>query len=293
VPRVNLAYLDIRFSNVCNFRCRTCGPAASTGWYRDFGPDPRFVRAIRPAAKPGDLIRQIEPFLPHVEQVYFAGGEPAVTMEHYLMLERLIEANRTDVRISYSTNFSTFRFMHWDLLELWSHFRNITLGASLDGSGPRGEYLRKGQQWDKVVENRRLLGERCPHVSFRLSSTLSNMNSLHLPDFHEEWVKSGLVDTTEIHINILQDPMHYRLTALPAHIKDRVAARYEDHAGFISRIDGGSESIAGAWRAAIRFMYSHDDAGQMPEFRRQVTQMDERRGESFAATFPELAELVG
>ena len=32
---VNMAYLDIRFSNLCNLRCRTCGPNFSTSWYDD------------------------------------------------------------------------------------------------------------------------------------------------------------------------------------------------------------------------------------------------------------------
>ena len=29
-------YLDFRFGNVCNFRCRTCGPMASTSWIKEF-----------------------------------------------------------------------------------------------------------------------------------------------------------------------------------------------------------------------------------------------------------------
>ena len=29
------SYIDIRFGNICNFRCRTCGPVLSTRWDKD------------------------------------------------------------------------------------------------------------------------------------------------------------------------------------------------------------------------------------------------------------------
>ena len=35
VDKVNLVYLDVRFSNICNLKCRTCGPQLSSGWYDD------------------------------------------------------------------------------------------------------------------------------------------------------------------------------------------------------------------------------------------------------------------
>ena len=38
-----------------------------------------------------------------VEEIYFAGGEPLVMQEHYTILEKLIEAGRTDVRLRYNT----------------------------------------------------------------------------------------------------------------------------------------------------------------------------------------------
>ena len=32
---VNMAYLDIRFSNLCNLKCRSCGPQFSSSWFED------------------------------------------------------------------------------------------------------------------------------------------------------------------------------------------------------------------------------------------------------------------
>ena len=30
-----MPYIDFRFSNLCNFKCRTCGPDLSSSWYED------------------------------------------------------------------------------------------------------------------------------------------------------------------------------------------------------------------------------------------------------------------
>ena len=34
-PEFKLRYWDIRFSNLCNFKCRSCGPIFSSNWFND------------------------------------------------------------------------------------------------------------------------------------------------------------------------------------------------------------------------------------------------------------------
>ena len=31
-----MKYMDIRFSNLCNMKCRSCGPACSSQWAQEF-----------------------------------------------------------------------------------------------------------------------------------------------------------------------------------------------------------------------------------------------------------------
>jgi radical SAM protein with 4Fe4S-binding SPASM domain len=35
LAKLNMPYMDIRFSNICNLRCRTCGPELSSKWFKD------------------------------------------------------------------------------------------------------------------------------------------------------------------------------------------------------------------------------------------------------------------
>lgn len=288
---IPIAYLDIRFSNVCNLVCRTCEPKFSTAWYRYASADERPTGAMNARDDAASLLREIEPILDDVEQIYFAGGEPTLMPEHYQLLEILLARGREDVRLTYSTNFSTLRYKHWDLLALWRQFRHVNVGASLDADGRRGDYLRKGQHWTDVIENRRRQLVECPHVTFNITTTFSNMNCLHSPDLHESWVEKGLIGAGEVHIIILQTPAYFRLTTLPNPLKEQVRERYLAHIDYLGAHPGCETAMRG-YRAAITYMSSEDSRDLLATFRRVVSEQDRLRNESFADAFPELSSLL-
>lgn len=289
-----LPYLDVRFSNVCNFRCRTCGPELSTAWYADARRLPggrEWGRTRRPLSDPRELRRQVEPLLEHVEEIRFQGGEPLLMAEHYWILDRLVALRRFQVVLRYNTNFSTLVFQGRDVLRLWDRFETVHVAASLDGMGRRGEYLRKGQVWSRVLENHARLREFSPRLTFQIAPTLGAMNSLHLPEFHRAWVEEGRIRPEAIYLNPLHSPGCYSLQMLPKALKARVAERYEAHArDFLEPL--GAREAAGAFRGAAAFMDAADLSGLLPEFRRRTSELDRVRGERFADVFPELAELA-
>ena len=108
-------YFDIRFSNVCNFRCRTCWHGASSKWFSDakeLGTAIGKKAIIKNVQDFEDFIQKTGAALLQAEEIYFAGGEPLVTEEHYLLLEWLIEQGATQMRLRYNTNFSKLQFKH-------------------------------------------------------------------------------------------------------------------------------------------------------------------------------------
>jgi hypothetical protein len=86
------AYMDIRFSNKCNFKCRTCDPIHSHLWFADmpagFGSGKPTV--IQLSDKKYYPAEQIEASLNAVEEIYFAGGEPLILDEHYQILSKIV-----------------------------------------------------------------------------------------------------------------------------------------------------------------------------------------------------------
>ena len=55
--------------------------------------------------------------------------------------------------------------------------------------------MRKGTVWKDVVANRKRMLEVCPNVDFYISSTVGLINSLHIVDFHRNWVEQGCKTT--------------------------------------------------------------------------------------------------
>jgi sulfatase maturation enzyme AslB (radical SAM superfamily) len=83
-------YWDIRFSNICNFRCRSCWYGSSSRWFADAKALNQKVgdQAIIQGVEDADgLFDQLDSLLPHIEEIYFAGGEPLLMDEHYRLLD--------------------------------------------------------------------------------------------------------------------------------------------------------------------------------------------------------------
>jgi radical SAM protein with 4Fe4S-binding SPASM domain len=295
-----IRYWDVRFSNLCNFRCRSCGPIFSSNWYNDhvklynrvpdvLGRD--MARVEYAAGNEDGMLEQMEEHVPFLEQVYFAGGEPLIMKEHYYLLEKLIDAGKTDIRLQYNTNFSELAFKDKHVFEYWKHFKNVSVGASLDGMGLQAELIRKGTNWSQTVNNRERMMQEVPHVDFYVSSTVSSMNVLHVLDFHKEWTCLGLIQAKDWNINICQSPEWYRIDIFPTEFKERVIyPAYEEHIAWLDPQDNLRRATTG-YQSLLSLMRSADASEQWPRFVEETAKLDGVRGENFWATFPEFASL--
>jgi sulfatase maturation enzyme AslB (radical SAM superfamily) len=296
VERLNLPYLDIRFSNLCNFRCRICNPDLSSDWHEDakalgyaaLSPS----KVIRATGDADSLWQELAPLLLRLERIQFAGGEPLLMAEHYRVLEALIENQRFDVFLSYNTNLSVLSYKGHDIPDLWRRFGNVFIMASLDGTSQRGEYMRKGTNWDTIVANRERLLEACPNIDFRIYPTVSVMNVLHLPDFYREWLEAGYIEPGGIYFNILYEPPVYDIRNMPAALKSRVEASYREFIdGYLADLGNSAVHTRMHFEAVLHHM-----AGEGTEltsgFRAVTRQLDAIRGEDFEQVFPEIAALM-
>lgn len=295
----NLRYFDVRFSNLCNLRCRTCGPIFSSNWYNDhiklYGRKPdvlgREMASVEYAGRHKyDIWEQMQQHIPYLEQIYFAGGEPLIMEEHYMILKELVARKMFHVRLIYNTNFSVFRYKDQDVFELWKLFDSVSVGASLDASGARGEYLRKGLVWSEVEENRRRMMKICPNVDFYVSSTVSLYNVLHVTDFHKDWTERGFLKAKDWNINLCQSPERDRADVLPKVYKDQAIAKIEQHLTWLEPQDNISRATGG-YRGLINFLNQDDYSSQLATFFKDNDDMDRIRDETFEDVFPEYRDL--
>ena len=295
-----IRYWDVRFSNLCNFRCRSCGPIFSSNWYGDHvklynrKPDVlgRDMERVEYAAGDEDSMeRQMVEHVPYLEQVYFAGGEPLIMKEHYILLEKLIESGKTDIRLQYNTNFSELAFKDKHVFEYWRHFKNVSVGASLDGMDAQAELIRKGADWRQTVDNRERMMREVPHVDFYVSSTVSSMNVLHVLKFHKEWTRLGLIKAKDWNINLCQSPDWYRPDIFPTWFKEQeIYPAYEAHIAWLDPQDSLRRATTG-YQSLISLMRANDASVHWPRFVEECAKLDAVRGEDFWATFPEFDKL--
>ena len=295
LERFEMVYWDIRFSNLCNLRCRSCGHPFSSQWYQDqVALYPEYARDHKPLIFAGrhetDIWEQLISHIDYVEHIYFAGGEPLIMDEHYRILEELERREMFNVRLIYNTNFTQVRLKDRLVFDYWKKFKNISVGASLDAMGPVGEYMRKGCRWSEVESNWRSMQEICPNVDFYISPTLSIMNAWHLPDFHRDWVERGFIRPQDLNVNLLQDPPHYRLDIAPESYKQQIQEKFQRHLEWLRPQDPLQRATSG-FESAIKFMMSSDNTAQIPVFWSKTQQLDQIRGESWSDAIPELKAL--
>jgi hypothetical protein len=235
-------------------------------------------------------LKDIIDFLPYAENIYFAGGEPLLTAEHYEILEQLIKCGNTNLKLNYNTNFTKTTFRQQSVFDLWCKFENVNIGASLDAEGSVAEYVRHGTDWQKIEENFVELKNRCPHVKFTVTSTVGFLNVTSLINLQKNWVQSGWLDACDFFVSMLISPDHLSLQVLPFAHKQRLKKIMLSHVEWCNTHK--ANTLAKSWQDAVQFMLMQDTSHCLTEFRRLTKTMDDYRKESFALTFPEFQELL-
>ena len=150
--------------------------------------------------------------------------------------------------------------------------------------------MRKGTIWDDIVTNRKRMLEVCPQVDFYISATVGLANSLHVVDFHKNWVEQGLIKPQDFNFNLLQYPTWQRMDLLPEDYKAKVTEKYKEHIEWLKRQDHLTRASKG-FESALDWMNKKDMSRHMPMFIDETKKYDKIRNETFTEVFPEWKEL--
>ena len=161
---------DYRFSNLCNFKCRTCGDMLSSAWeseqrvnnminwenpknnwmipvvreeisrFQDTQIDAEFAQAVAEH---------------RVEEIYWVGGEPLMFEQHWRYMKQIVDqGDGRRVYARYNTNLSRVDYKGVNLYrDILVHLRDWQVCASLDGTGATGEYIRTGLNYQQWLDN--------------------------------------------------------------------------------------------------------------------------------------------
>ena len=195
---------DYRFSNLCNFKCRTCGDMLSSAWESEqkqnnmvdwANPKNNWMRTDIRESIAQFQTDQIEAEFSlaveqhRVEEIYWVGGEPLMYEQHWRYMQRIIElGDGGNLYARYNTNLSRVDYRGSNLyLDILQNIRDWQICASLDGTGATGEYIRTGLSYPLFLENFRqgltiATNPRQMRLDFTLTlpgmTEVDNMNAL-------------------------------------------------------------------------------------------------------------------
>jgi hypothetical protein len=294
-----MKYMDLRFSNMCNMKCRSCGPGCSSLWAQEFvdrvGEETyekyfKTKKIVINKAEEMGFMNKLKPYLKDVLEVYFAGGEIIITPEHYECLDYWIDNGLNEqVELTYTTNFSSLKYKDKDLIGYWKKFPKLKIWASLDASGDTAEIIRKGTDWDRIVKNIRSLKEQVPHAEFQITPTISIWNVFHFPDFFDYMIEQGFIDTkSSPRFNLATNPWYSNIMILPKHVKNRLVELYRVYQ---NRYKDNQEIYNGFKMIIYNLTVGDENKGGILEFKQFNDELDQFRDEKFEDICPEIKEV--
>jgi sulfatase maturation enzyme AslB (radical SAM superfamily) len=177
--------LEIVLDTTCNAACIQCGDWQSSLWRKEMADQKRIIH-IQPEQQINDKIQVIKDNvdISKVLNWHFWGGEPLLTDTHLKFLRDIKDPSQ--VSINYTTNGSIFP--DEDVLELWSKFKEVRLGISIDGVDEQFHYIRWPLKWDKVVRNIERFRTEVPgNVAYHINCCIIPLNVYYV-DILGEWL---------------------------------------------------------------------------------------------------------
>ena len=294
LEQFNMRYFDVRFSNICNFKCRSCGQEYSTQWEQENSR--ANVPWAREIAKNNnkEFLQDILDQIPNMELAYFAGGEPLITEQHYIILEEMIRKKKTDIVLRYNTNLSNLKFKNKDLLDLWRHFdKNIELYASIDHVKERAEYIRHGTDWG-VIESNFLLVKQQPNISVSMNTVLTLFNYLTIDQFYGYLIEKHMFNPRDgiYQLYNTSHPKNISIRTLPIEYKQQGKESVDRTIALLQQKNFTKGHIDQLENTKLWVDIEHNWEEEKESFKNEINRVDLLRGEDFRKTFPELAPLM-
>ena len=204
---VKLTNIDLSLSNVCNNKCRMCGPTLSTNWYSDAKKLGMYI--------PKGIISEthvIEQY--DLEELLFIkllGGEPL--MEQEKLIRILDKCNLEQLTIFLVTNVTLAPSTK--LKKQLDKLKRLQIQLSIDSYGEMNDFLRKGSNWNNVKNNIAYYRDEFSHAELSIHSVASiyNVNLLH------ELIEYAIEENIPQHYVLIDGPDWMRPRNLPDAVK--------------------------------------------------------------------------
>ena len=329
-PQDNIypSYLEVSFSNACNFACAYCSPEISSKWMEDVkqnGPYPtkhgaHHLDYLKQSGKMPYLNREPNPYveafwkwfpdaLPHLKVLRITGGEPTMSKDTWKLLDYLIENPREGLDVAINTNACVEDALIDKLIEKINTLAQlgvkVDVYTSLESTGRQAEYARNGLDYFKWVQTvQKLLTETKSTVAVMTTVNILSLTTfidfiMLVMDLRKEHNTSFEWNRIPMSINIMHWPPHLQCSLLDK--EDRV------------KTANTIETLCQTWlkyytkeKYARIYLEEFDQIQRFcdylrttepavehrQDFVRYIKAYDERRNKNFIEVFPQYAHLL-
>ena len=280
-----IVYYDLRYSNLCNFSCRTCSPDFSSSIGNEITDNKNLQRYYNLTVPRKNIYANIESDikknLGHVERLMFTGGEPLLIKDNLKILENLVLTNNTNCEILITTNCSV---MNHDWLKIIKEFNNVHWTLSIDGVGSSAEYIRNGTNWPTIVKNIQSILQLKHSASF--NTTISAYSVLDLSKLVEFFIdcKKIAQGPFELWFGSCQWPKYLNPSVLTGNLAIRARQELEKSIQLLSTVNDNPLQSIDNLKNTIKLLNTCD-AKTISVFNNFTKELDLVRNQSFSKTF--------
>jgi sulfatase maturation enzyme AslB (radical SAM superfamily) len=206
---INPRYVEVAFSNTCNFKCSYCAPQFSTTWmeeikkYGGYPTTDKFNDPMHMQMEDKFPILQKE-HNPYVEAFWkwwpdlyrdlhtfrITGGEPLLSKDTWGVLDYIIEEKNPNrkLNLAINSNLGVPDNLIDNFIEKIKRIcdeervNQFIVFTSVDTWGKQAEYIRHGLEFNRFWDNVNKIFTECDRVNITFMSTY---NALSVPNYHK------------------------------------------------------------------------------------------------------------
>jgi pyruvate-formate lyase-activating enzyme len=322
------SYLEVSFSNACNFACAYCSPEISSKWMEDVkknGPYPtkhgaHHLDYLEKSGKMPYRHNDDNPYvnafwkwfpnaLKYLKVLRITGGEPTMSKDTWKLLDYLIENPRKGLDVAINTNGCVEEKLIDKLIEKINALAEVDVKVdvytSLESTGRQAEYARDGLDYFNWVKNiERILSETKSTVAI-----MTTINILSLPtfidfimtvmDLRKLYNTSFEWNRVPLSINIMHWPPHLQCTLLDKDARiataNTIEKLCESWLKYYTKEKYARiylEEFDQIQRFCDYLRTAEPAVEHRQDFVRYIQAYDERRNKNFAEIFPQYANLL-
>lgn len=288
-------FIDLKWGNVCNLKCRHCNPWTSSKWLKEWYAVERKDR--QEFAEYAQEFSTTQKSYRHDNHEHFHttfkkwfldsknlmlyGGEGMYVKDVQKMFAEAANSGQSkNIDVYINTN-GTIYSEEW--IEILSKFRSVRMAFSIDGIGKSFDYIRSGASWNEVCTNFKKY-QQISNIDISIVTTIFTLNVYNSAEIlYNIFNELGVMPS----VNFVYGPEWWDIRILPIDVKEKISIKLDElkftDAHYCEQINQIKKFL---------FDSVENADNKYEQMKHWIKSIDSLRNESFAEVFTEFNKLI-